>query len=685
MNKPLNKIVNFKDLISAANLTENAYQLAYAQRIEEFLNNTSISYCAAEASTGIGKSISYLYESINFGIKNRRQVVIAVPTIQLANQLIDCDLQLIRDLFLKHDIGCFKMGLRISHIHYVEPERVKLKLLLETAPTDEMYHFHQWANDCAKNGSGLIDEYEELGYTLPFKKEDICVLNGAETELDTQNRQYLNDQMSQNDVDVLVTTHASLAQYCLNKNILPTIGDKPILIVDEAHLFEGFCHSLMYKKVPLSELTALAEHLLQFDIKAMGCSPKPLYKIVQSIKDLQGSLTTYNNELVVAYNELQSDDSVELSMLLTDIAKFLELFGAKLTSEQPETVELKKELSKISNWLQYYLDSAQYNFIYFTEKSKKPGLCTYSSSPARVIRNIINRMPEAKVIFTSATLSSSNKNLQNDFNGFLSSMGLKVSEVDTFSLNIENFGEPSVVLTSARMETPIQNDVDETYRYSNRWLKHTTNIIKQAAQNNERILVVVPSYSESDKLGNLLNEQKLDVVEHKRGSKLGSVLSSLIAKQSQVLITPAAWDGFSVRTLDGQQFFKHVIVTRLPIAPTDEFELALFLKKSKFSGLHDNTPEAVIKDWYRGRLVRKSIHKFKQVIGRLIRGANDSGTLWICDPRFPLPDSHTKIYQGFKYSIPKHFDSAYQNARIFEYSGFIDSLQVQAEDKELIL
>ena len=52
--------------------------------------------CAAEAGTGVGKSLAYLLPAIAWAIRNKERVVVSTNTINLQQQLLDKDIPLVK-------------------------------------------------------------------------------------------------------------------------------------------------------------------------------------------------------------------------------------------------------------------------------------------------------------------------------------------------------------------------------------------------------------------------------------------------------------------------------------------------------------------------------------------------------------------------------------------------------------
>ena len=76
---------------------------------------------------------------------------------------------------------------------------------------------------------------------------------------------------------------------------------------------------------------------------------------------------------------------------------------------------------------------------------------------------------------------------------------------------------------------------------------------------------------------------------------------------------------------------------------------------------------------------REALRRLAQGIGRGVRSREDRVTLWVADPRFPLPDAlalsprhrmaqgHATRYRYLSAAIPRRFRDAFERVRICEW------------------
>jgi ATP-dependent DNA helicase DinG len=122
------------------------------------------------------------------------------------------------------------------------------------------------------------------------------------------------------------------------------------------------------------------------------------------------------------------------------------------------------------------------------------------------------------------------------------------------------------------------------------------------------------------------------LIEHRCGQPLREALDQYTddARPNAVLLSPGAWEGVD---LPGK--IAHLVITRIPFPPPNN-AMALHRRvsleglgfaKDKINSIVHNEQETTTR------------RKLSQGIGRGIRKVTDSVTLWVADPRFPMPDS----------------------------------------------
>ena len=127
-------------------------------------------------------------------------------------------------------------------------------------------------------------------------------------------------------------------------------------------------------------------------------------------------------------------------------------------------------------------------------------------------------------------------------------------------------------------------------------------------------------------------------------------------RSERVLLTPAAWTGLSLPGL-----VEHVVIPRIPFRPPSVEDEA----RRRFLAELGLAPTGIERLLARDRAAAAR-RTLAQGIGRGIRGPRERCTVWLLDPRFPLPKSMTRAIGGpdqglaaehlaLMYAIPARF------------------------------
>ena len=174
----------------------------------------------------------------------------------------------------------------------------------------------------------------------------------------------------------------------------------------------------------------------------------------------------------------------------------------------------------------------------------------------------------------------------------------------------------------------------------------------ETARRSGRVLVLCTSY----RLAGELAPRVRDAIAHARGERLASRLDAFRADANAVLLTPAAWTGLSLPGL-----VEHVVIARIPFRPPSVEDEA----RRRFLAELGLAPTGIERLLARDRAAAAR-RTLAQGIGRGIRGPRERCTVWLLDPRFPLPKSMTRAIGGpdqglaaehlaLMYAIPARF------------------------------
>jgi ATP-dependent DNA helicase DinG len=153
-----------------------------------------------------------------------------------------------------------------------------------------------------------------------------------------------------------------------------------------------------------------------------------------------------------------------------------------------------------------------------------------------------------------------------------------------------------------------------------------------------RVLVLTTSYTDAEALA-----ARVDGLEaHRRGTKLDGYIGAFRENPEAALVTPAGWAGLNLPGL-----VRHLVVARLPFAAPNLVEDGLLRALLSARGMGGRE----IDDILMVRRMEETRRRLRQGLGRAIRAPDDAATVWIGDPRFPLPealvrDRRARVSQG---------------------------------------
>jgi ATP-dependent DNA helicase DinG len=121
---------------------ERKSQIAMLRLVCRSFNGDEL--CAAEAGTGVGKSLAYLLPAIAWALKNKERVVVSTNTINLQQQLMDKDIPLVKRILGEDPKVVLVKGRRnYLCLHRLDEALDEMSLFEE--PEAEMLAIKEWA------------------------------------------------------------------------------------------------------------------------------------------------------------------------------------------------------------------------------------------------------------------------------------------------------------------------------------------------------------------------------------------------------------------------------------------------------------------------------------------------------------------------------------------------------------
>jgi len=634
-------------------------QEAYAQCCASILDkrDSGVSQVALlEAGTGVGKSLGYLVPLLLKSAQTASRVAISTFSRQLQRQLkedIEKACKIIEPITNKK----LTVATRFGTDEYID---------IETVEHYVQYPDSSWSHEDIELVIELRDwlyislDEKNLGYqenvttgrysdfleqksvdSLPkgLKKSEICIkpYHGSYEKSCHQ-----RDVERSKNTDVLIVTHAMLMLHIkTNAELLDDERAIEYLVIDEADkissaaelIFEGSFSINTYKK----SLQKLSEnHLTMQDANEKYIQLADyLFDLSDSVKEKPHALYKDSSTLLKIKNLSSSflvaaKKGLSLSNITTEDYKIACVVQAFIH-------ELSGFVDVISN---EYHQSLVLPFVKWSEIYEYPSLQLSAINTGfltqRLFRNVNNeeqRQLFKKIIYTSATLTTSGYGQHPDFEAFTFMAGIKAAlkenkceVVKQKVFSVGEYGKISTILSEHDTHHPLIK-YNNGFDYHPSLLKRVLSFVcfslsaSPLGDCGNRTLVLCTSFRESVVLSNYLRDNKIEVLEHCQGESLQSLLSRFRENKKAVLVTPSAWEGFDER-------IANLVISRLPFAPIDSVVNAkiIFMEER---GFNKSAAKSIISK----QLNFETQRKLTQGIGRLIRKQEDTGRLMIADSR----------------------------------------------------
>lgn len=665
-----------------------------------------------QAATGTGKTMGYLvplmlYAAYGKGTVSR--VAISTFTRALQKQILSKDAQVAARLVAEHTGTQLSIGLRMGISNFASPSAAaRLRDALDRQPGghfDEAIEFLDdlidWVGAVDRDGkrkhSGLISDFveeHELG-RLPFGvTADAVALD--HTSPDDEKVAYQALVKASKEVDVLVVNHALLVTNAMRWSALLDDADKrPIaaLVCDEADQLATAAESVTGAGLSLHRLMAVCSSL--GDEKAVAVSSQ-LLEFARNLKASDAMQAIDDRSDLAARMRAALQILRPIGAACADALQY----GAAESAERPKQATFLDALQQIEAIAEAIADLESSAIISWSPVREYPSLRVGRPYPGRVLSRLWNlrRDPENlslppqrgycdAVLMTSATLETPGRDLPRAFDDFAASVGVVRHLSKGGSESVHNvttdlfarfepgsFGAMQFVLADPSSPLPsLRNEDEDSWDTSPEWLDYAANMVRAAHEAGHRTLVLALSWKDVAEIGRRLHGMD-GLIVHQRGQAIQEVRDQYVATPNAVLLTPSAWEG-----VDLPGMVQQLVITRIPYAPADNALDAHRTIHYEYLGYSSDKVQAIL----HGERESATRRKMAQGLGRGIRRHDDSVTIWIADPRFPLPenfaDSLDPIMMNaparrsrpmLRFCIPERFrESTYPQAQIFLASG----------------
>lgn len=652
-NGPLQRAMTERGLIYRPLSAQVEYASRVARTLEGLPTPAGGKVTLLEAETGIGKSQGYLVPLLLHAAMRRVRVLVSTHTLQLQRQLLDEEVPLavgiVAALTGRTVSAAPRKGLR----NFLSPTRIaELREGLQAAGalTPDVEDYLAEMLVFAKDDGDLQAWVETTGpLRHEVREEDVCLLWTADRA--EMERYHAHIQAAEN-ADLVIVPHALLMLSAARQHaVLDRLasGERRFDagIIDEADQLDNAAAAVTDRRVTVPMLERLTEFLAQHDVERHSLTE-------ETARWQQWMNDVYDRRAERSGSDVRQDDDASFialgdprqSELRRTAAGFAAGIARRIQRALPDAerrgvpADTRAEFASIASYLEQFasccssMGERRAPVLRWSKSRKYPGFSIINLWPGRLAERLWRPTSDGHpylraLVMTSATLDAPGEGA-NLFIGFRDNIGLAPeNHNDGLSGRFapRSFGSMRFVL--AHPEVPSPSAAGEG-RLNPSWLSWATGALRTVQSRGGRTLVLTTSFSDAEAIAQALGTDGGPVLCHGSGTRLATHLPGFLSAENALLLTPGGWEGLN---LPGK--LRHVVITRLPFPPANDARQAALVDILTMRGYARQKAE--------GSVFRVSVQaarrKLRQGIGRGLRAPSDSVTLWILDPRFPLPDA----------------------------------------------
>jgi DNA polymerase-3 subunit epsilon/ATP-dependent DNA helicase DinG len=616
-----------------------------------------------EGGTGVGKSIAYLLPAALFAAAQGQRVVISTNTINLQEQLIRKDIPALIEVLEGAEVvdrGLVKATPLKGRANYLCLRRWRRLVQSDNLTSDEARVLSKtavWLQDTVGGDRGELnlsgrDAFQWSKISAGDKNRCPAIRNAGEPCFLRSARERADQ------AHIVVVNHALLlSDLALGGGIIP---DYQHLIIDEAHHLEDEATRQWEFQVPADRLDDTLEQQgrltneLRIALRAGGlASPVSLEaeKVLADVemcppllREHRARLWGVAERLLNVHRSDPSDDQMQLLLrpsafkgpgqqawadlginwenldsrlqqaidALSRLQRFLESTPVPSANDQAtmatEAATAQANLEQLREQMGSIINAGDDSKIHWIDQNHGRGEVTFHSAPLEIGATLAQQLFARKesVIMTSATLST-----EGDFGYFKDRTGVPAESAEMVVGSPFDYQKAALLLIPEDMPLPTADGYIEA-------LSRTLADLAKALDG--RTMALFTSYSSlravSNQVRPRLTSQGIQVLAQGTDGSPQQLTARFSEEPRSLLLgTSSFWEGVD---LPGG-ILKAVVLARLPFqVPTDP------IVRSRSEQYQDPFKEYSIP---------QAVLRFRQGIGRLIRGKGDRGAIVVLDRR----------------------------------------------------
>lgn len=631
-------------------------QVDLINHLHNFILDPNEKAMLVEAPNGTGKTFSYLF-SYAYQLYSGRKLVVATPTNVLQDQILGHEIpQLLEVTGLDLKAEVVK-----SSSHYIDLDGFVQSLFNNGTPNKPTLVLQMqilvWLT---QTKTGDMDELQLTNYNNQLFTQ-ISHPGDARVGSRFSSVDFWNlARKRQEEADILVTNHAYLANHYMD-----TIwGQNPYLVIDEAHRFTDNVISSRNDALRFESLWGVLSHLrnllyysndsaqnqftddveLNFLLKKLNTK---ILELIYKINELQKLLYSHkdnaiNDNLLPNGNLQLSFQSKELfpknGPFLAELTKFEQLLEEvrqdtnqilfKLYQEQDNLFsssdDILSEIAEQIDRLDYYAEKSyqladlingkeleQEGFILVVTNPEDP----LSTNLHWIMLDVNDELKQIYDRFDHICFVSATMTVNDNFEYAINKLNLeKLHPITYIGKSTFDFKRHLQVLAVKDMPSPDSDEYEKVFE----------KIIVSDILTKDHILILMTNLDKiRDVFSAIVNDPKLKdfeiLAQGLSGSNQRIAKRFGIAKKAIILGADSFWEGIDFH----KSGVDLVIAAKLPFESPDQPEVRLRQKRIEDLNLSVFQNDSLL----------RAIIRFRQGIGRLIRGEHDYGQFVILDSR----------------------------------------------------